>query len=134
MDTSTEPDMLPFRRISCLRNGKAAAGGSSGTVTVYDCRMLGMLTTGERLEPTGATRLVRRVSRSGGLAPGGLPLGWFGWTGLLLLSLGSRARVVQSPSSDVTHSEKSRRCEADLWLSFSPPFNPLRAELIEAAK
>lgn len=45
VDTSTEPDMLPFRRISCLRNGKAAAGGSSGTVTVYDCRMLGMLLT-----------------------------------------------------------------------------------------
>lgn len=46
VDTSTEPDMLPFRRISCFRNGKAAAGGSSGTVTVYDCRMLGMLLTG----------------------------------------------------------------------------------------
>lgn len=63
-------------------------------------------------------------------------LGWFGWTDLLLLSLGSRARAVQSPSSDVTHSEKSRRREADLWLSFffSTPFNPLRAELIEAAK
>lgn len=34
VDTSTEPDMLPFLRISCFRNGNAAAGGSSGTVTV----------------------------------------------------------------------------------------------------
>lgn len=45
VDTSTEPDMLElFRRISCFKNGKAEAGGSSGTVTVYDCLMLGMMT------------------------------------------------------------------------------------------
>lgn len=45
VDTSTEPDMLElFRRISCFKNGKAEPGGSSGTVTVYDCLMLGMLT------------------------------------------------------------------------------------------
>lgn len=48
VDTSTEPDMLEFfRRISCFKNGKAEAGGSSGTVTVYDCLMLGMLTVWE---------------------------------------------------------------------------------------
>ena len=45
VDTSTEPDMLElFRRISCFKNGKTEAGGSSGTVTVYDCLMLGMMT------------------------------------------------------------------------------------------
>lgn len=43
VDTSTEPDMLPFLRISCFKKGNAAVGGSSGTVTVYVCRMLGML-------------------------------------------------------------------------------------------
>lgn len=93
MDTSTEPDMLPFRRISCLRNGKAAAGGSSGTVTVYDCRMLGMLSTGERMEPTGATRLVRRVSRSGGLVV------WLraGYPRLVRMD-GSLASIVGKPS------------------------------------
>ena len=75
VETSTEPDMLAFLRISCLRNGKAAAGGSSGTVTVYcrrlsgtvtvydcrrlsgtvtvyDCRRLGMFTT---RDPTPVT-------------------------------------------------------------------------------
>lgn len=134
MDTSTEPDMLPFRRISCLRNGKAAAGGSSGTVTVYDCRMLGMLSTGERLEPTGATRLVRRVSRSGGLAPGGLPSAgsdgrvscFYRWEAeresfspLRLMSL------IQK-----NHADAKRTC----GFLFLPPFNPFRAELIEAAK
>lgn len=35
--------MLPFLRISCFKKGNAAVGGSSGTVTVYVCRMLGML-------------------------------------------------------------------------------------------
>lgn len=48
VETSAEPDTLPFLRISCFRNGKAAAGGSSGTVTVYDCRMLGMLADDRR--------------------------------------------------------------------------------------
>lgn len=43
VDNSTEPDMLPFLRISCLKNGKEAAGGSTGTVTVWDCHMLGIL-------------------------------------------------------------------------------------------
>ncbi|KAJ7990286.1 hypothetical protein DPEC_G00298740 [Dallia pectoralis] len=43
VDTSTDPDMVDvFRRISCFKNGKAEAGNSSDTVTVYDCRMLGM--------------------------------------------------------------------------------------------
>lgn len=41
VDTNTEPDTAePFRRMSCFRKGKALAGGSSGMVTVYDCRML----------------------------------------------------------------------------------------------
>lgn len=48
VETSAEPDMLPFLRISCFRNGKAAAGGSSGTLTVYDCRRLGMLADDRR--------------------------------------------------------------------------------------
>lgn len=44
VDTSTDPDTLElFFRISCFRNGKAVTGGSSGTVTEYDCRMLGIL-------------------------------------------------------------------------------------------
>lgn len=54
MDTSIEPDMLPFLRISCFRKGNAAVGGSSGTVTVYDCRMLGMLAE-ERSQRPGAS-------------------------------------------------------------------------------
>lgn len=43
VDTSIEPDIVGLLRLrSCLRKGNAAAGGSSGTVTVYDCRMLGI--------------------------------------------------------------------------------------------
>lgn len=45
VDTSMERDIVGlFLRISCLMKGKAEAGGSSGTVTVYDCRILGIMT------------------------------------------------------------------------------------------
>lgn len=37
-----ETDAL-FRRASALLKGKTEVGGSSGTVTVYDCRRLGMM-------------------------------------------------------------------------------------------
>lgn len=42
--------MLPFLRISCFKKGNAAVGGSSGTVTVYVCRMLGMLEEEEEVK------------------------------------------------------------------------------------
>jgi len=58
VDTSTEPDTLPLLRMSCFRSGKAAAGGSSGTVTVYDCRMLGARGAAEP-EPTERARAGR---------------------------------------------------------------------------
>lgn len=32
-----------FLRMSCLRRGNAVAGGSSGIVTVYECRILGII-------------------------------------------------------------------------------------------
>jgi len=45
VDTSIERDIVGlFLRISCLIKGKAEAGGSSGTVTVYDCLILGIVT------------------------------------------------------------------------------------------
>lgn len=45
VDTSIERDIVGlFLRISCLIKGKAEAGGSSGTVTVYDCLILGIMT------------------------------------------------------------------------------------------
>lgn len=57
VETSTEPDMLAFLRISGFRNGKAATGESSGTVTVYDCRMLGMMFAEQ--DPTRSRTRVR---------------------------------------------------------------------------
>lgn len=39
-----EPDIVElFLRMSCLRRGNAVAGGSSGIVTEYECRMLGII-------------------------------------------------------------------------------------------
>ncbi len=46
VETSMEPDRVElFLRISCFRKGNAVAGGSSGIVTVYECRMLGIINT-----------------------------------------------------------------------------------------
>lgn len=39
-----EPDIVEFfLRMSCFRSGNAVAGGSSGTVTVYECRILDII-------------------------------------------------------------------------------------------
>lgn len=47
VDTSIDRDMVGlFLRRSGLMKGKTDAGGSSGTVTVYDCLILGILTWG----------------------------------------------------------------------------------------
>lgn len=44
MDTNIERDIGGlFLRRSVFRKGYAVTGGSSGTVTVYDCRILGMM-------------------------------------------------------------------------------------------
>lgn len=39
-----EPGIVEFfLRMSCFRRGNAVAGGSSGIVTAYECRMLGII-------------------------------------------------------------------------------------------
>lgn len=43
VETSMEPDTEFFLLMSCFRKESAVAGGSSGIVTVYECRMLGII-------------------------------------------------------------------------------------------
>lgn len=53
VDTSMERDTdALFLRASALLKGKTDAGGSSGTVTVYDWRRLGMVTTKQTVNTT----------------------------------------------------------------------------------